>query len=72
MSKPQGEDKQEVGPSNSNNQSEAVKAPQRKMMSTQTQRHVERKRQRLTAEERRRERQAAMIIEKQDQEKDIG
>ena len=35
-------------------------------MSTRTQRHRERKRQKLTVEERRREREAAMILEKKD------
>ena len=40
-------------------------------MSTQTQRHEERKRQRQSTEERRREREAAMILQKQDQEKTL-
>ena len=40
-------------------------------MSTQTQRHQERKRQKITAEERRREKEATMILEKQDLERKL-
>ena len=41
-------------------------------MSTQTQRHEEIKRQRQSAEKRRREREASMILEKQDQENTLA
>ena len=40
-------------------------------MSTRTQIHDERKRKRHSTEERRKEREAAMILEKQDQEKTL-
>ena len=76
LRKPQDDQTKEVqtqttGPSNPNTE-EAVKLPNRKRMSTQTQRHQERKKQKLTAEERRREREAAMILEKQDQERKLA
>ena len=41
-------------------------------MSTQTQRHEERKRQRESAEERRQAREATMILEKQAEEKTLA
>ena len=50
----------------------AVKAIKRKKMTTQTQRHEERKRQRLSAEERKREgekERQSIILDKQDQKK---
>ena len=59
-----------TGPSNPNAE-DVVKLPNRKRMSTQTQRHQERKKQKLSAEERRREREATMILEKQDQERKL-
>ena len=76
MRKPQDDQTKNVqaptaGPSDPNAE-EAVKLPNKKMMSTQTQRHQERKKQKLTAEEKRREREAAMILEKQDQERKLA
>ena len=54
----QNEQDHAAGPSNPNVQPEAtVKPPNRKMMSTQTQRHQDRKRQKLSAEERKKEMQ---------------
>ena len=41
-------------------------------MSTQTQRHQERKRQKLSFEERKKEREASMILEHKDQEKKLA
>ena len=61
----------DTGPSNPNDE-EVVKLPSRKRMSNQTQRHQERKKQKLSAEERRREREASMILEKQDQERKLA
>ena len=58
-----------VGPLNPN--SEAAKPVKSKRKSTHTERHEKRKRQKLTAEERRLEREAAMILEKQDQERKL-
>ena len=62
---------QKAGPSNQNAE-EDVKLPNRKMRSTKTQRHQERKKQKLTFEEKMRKREATMIIEKQDQERKLA
>ena len=58
-------------PSNPNSEA-VVKPPNRKRISTQTERHEERKRQRKTVEERKREREATMALEKKDQERKLA
>ena len=60
-----------VGPSNRNTEV-AIKHVKTKRKSTHTKRHEERKRQKLIAEERRLQREAAMILEKQDQERKLA
>ena len=62
---------QTAGPSNPNSVT-IVKPPNRKRMSTQTERHEKRKRQRQNAKERKREREATMALEKKDQERKLG
>ena len=75
LRKPQDDQNTEVqaqtaGPSNPNSEA-VVKPPNRKRMSTQTQRHQEMKRQKLSAKERKREKKASMIKEQQNQEKEL-
>ena len=59
-----------AGPLNPN--SEAVKPVKSKRKSTHIERHEKRKRQKLTAEERRLEREATMILEKQDHARQLA
>ena len=67
LSKPQAAQAPTVVPLNPN--TEAVKT---KRKSTHTEKHEERKRQKLTAEEKRLEREAAMILEKQEHERKLA
>ena len=55
-----------------NPNTEAVKPVKTKRKSTHTERHEERKRQKLTAEERRLEREATIILEKQEHERKLA
>ena len=76
LSKPQADQPKDVqaptvGPSNPNTEA-TIKPVKTKIKSTYTERHEERKRQKLTAEERRLQREAAMILEKQDQERKLA
>ena len=70
LSKPQADQSKDVqaptvGPSNPNIEA-TIKPVKTKRKSTPTERHEERKRQKLIAEERRLKREATMILEKQD------
>ena len=76
MSKPQDDQKKDVqaptaGPSNPNTEA-AIKPVKTKIKSTHTERHEERKRQKLTTEERRLQREAIMILEQQDNERKLA
>ena len=76
LSKPQADQSKDVqaptaGPSNPNVEA-AINPVKTKRKSTHTERHNERKRQKVTAEERRLQREAAMILEKQDQERKLA
>ena len=70
LSKPQAAQAPTIVPLNPN--IETVKPVKTKRKSTHTERHEERKRQKLTAEEKRLGREAAMILEKQEHERQLA
>ena len=76
LSKPQADETKDVqaptsDPSNPNTEA-AIKPVKTERKSTHTKRHEERKRQKLTAEERGLRREATMILEKQVQERKLA
>ena len=76
LSKPQGDQPKDVqaptaGPSNPNTEA-AIKPVKTKRKSTHTERHEERKRQKLTAEERRLQREPTLLLEQQNEERKMA